>query len=84
MTHSRKHTPVMGIACCRSEKYDKVLAHRTWRSRLKAWCRAILHGRVDAEDSVPPVLREAADVYDWGKDGKQYFDPKKNPEAMRK
>ncbi len=84
MTRSRKHTPITGNMCCRSEKYDKVLAHQAWRSRLKAWCRGILHGHVDAEAEVPPLPREVADVWDFGKDGKQYFDPKKRPEAMRK
>lgn len=64
MSRSRKKTPIIGNACCDSEKQWKQFANRTFRRHQK-WA-------TQQGDDVLPLLREISDVWYFGKDGKQY------------
>lgn len=86
MGKSRKHTSVTGNTCSASEKQDKIMAHR----RMRRLARGRLHKHTvaklteeDAED-LPCRLREVSDVWTFDKDGKHRFDPRVDPELMRK
>lgn len=74
MSRSRRHTPVFGLTCATSEKHDKRIANRRWRSRV----RQAVHEGVE-----PPAQREISDVWDFEKDGKRYRRDA-SAEAMRK
>jgi len=75
MSRSRRKTPICGWSCAESEKKDKQLANRTFRRVGK---RALV-----AEKAMP-LLQELSQVYDFAKNGKQVFDPRKRPKEMRK
>ena len=79
MSRSRRKTPITGNACSESEKHDKHLANKALRAKVRdALAR-------DAE--VMPIMREASNVWDFNKDGKQWL-PKlaiaEQPKLMRK
>lgn len=63
MSRSVKRTPVFGITRAPSEKHDKRIANRRWRSRV----RQAVH-----MDTDPPMQREVSNVWDFAKDGKKY------------
>lgn len=67
MSRSRRRSPVTGVSTCRSEKGDKQLWHRRFRSadgqRL----------RVRRESYDPLDVREKSDPLDMGKDGRIYW-----------
>jgi hypothetical protein len=58
----RKH-PAGGITTCRSEKEDKRIANRRFRRITR---QAVQTGKAI------PIMREVANVYDMGKDGKKW------------
>jgi hypothetical protein len=64
------------MTTARSEKRDKVAAHRSLRVAERAD-----YGRVDP---VGPLLREVSDVWVMAKDGRQRIDPSRFPSEMRK
>ena len=66
MAHSRKRTPVLGITTARSEKADKVAAHRRERRHVRARLQ------VEPEADVLPARREVSNVWTFAKDGKRY------------
>lgn len=59
MARSYRRTPIIANACCRSEKYDKRLAHRRRRATERSQNRVV-------------DLREVSDVWSMGKDGKRW------------
>ena len=66
MARSRKKSPIAGTSSARSDKSDKVAAHRRERRKV----RGIL-----ADESEPDVLpdrREVGNVWAFAKDGKAY------------
>jgi len=65
MSRSHRHTPIVGWTLARSEKRDKRLANR----KLRAAIREALHH----ENEVMPVLREVSNVWDFNKDGRQWW-----------
>ena len=72
MTRSRKKNPIHGRTCSgcnRGEKQDKQRANRKLRRKV--------HENPDTDISV----RDVSDVYDFAKDGKQYWN---NEQAYRK
>jgi len=75
VSRSRRKTSICGWTCARSEKQDKRLANRAFRHRVKG---ALATGRM------MPQQREVSQVLSWDKDGKQWFDPDRFPEEMRK
>lgn len=76
MSRSRKKTPIMGITKASSDAWYKKYLHGKRRAKVRG---LIYWGDFDgAETDIP---------YDWWeteKDGRQYFDPRKHPEWMRK
>jgi len=70
MSRSYRHTPVCGVCCCDSEKYEKRLHNRRMRVRI----RRILH-TFDPDTVFLPLPDEVSCVWNWGKDGKMRFDP---------
>ena len=76
MARSYRHTPIIGMTTAESEKKDKRIANRRYRSRV----RQILHSLISADDSVLdavifPVKRELSNVWSFDKDGKQRLSP---------
>ena len=71
VSRSMRKTPITGITTCRSEKEDKRMWHRRWRARQ----RTTLHsaGLEDVEYSLASSVRQYSNVWDMGKDGRQYW-----------
>jgi len=76
MSRSRRHTPIAGVTKSKSDKRDKVLAHRRQRRRVRT---ALASGVAEVI-----TRRKAGDVWSVAKDGKQRFDPRRWPKLMRK
>jgi len=76
MSRSRRKTPICGVTCADSEKWDKRNAHRRLRRRVR---QAIHHGR-----EVMPIRNEVCTTWNMPKDGKLLFDPVEFPRLMRK
>lgn len=65
MSHSRKRTPVITFAKCKSQKEGKKIASKKFRRRVKV---RMLH-----MDEVLPIKSiEITSTYDLGGDGKIY------------
>ena len=80
MSRSRKKTPISGITKARSEKQDKRIANRRYRSRVKHQLRNL----EDAEGVSLSIVREVTNVWSMAKDGKRWYDPEKYPWVLRK
>lgn len=65
MSRSRKKTPVSTFACFKSQKKDKQVCNRLFRSKSKQCIR---------KGKEPPYrLREVMNVWDFAGDGKVYW-----------
>ena len=65
MSRSRKKTPASTIACCKSQKKDKQMCNRLFRSESKQYIRV---------GKEPPCgLREVMNVWNFAGDGKVYW-----------
>lgn len=65
MSRSRKKTPASTIACCKSQKKDKQMCNRLFRSKSKQYIRV---------GKEPPCrLREVVNVWNFAGDGKVYW-----------
>ena len=65
MSRSRKKTPAGTIACCKSQKKDKQMCNRLFRSKSKQYIRV---------GKEPPCrLREVMNVWNFAGDGKVYW-----------
>jgi len=69
MTRSRKHNPICGIACCKSEKKDKQIINRILRHKVKATLKT--SNLESLEEIIIPKKDEIMDKWSMGKDGKQ-------------
>ena len=78
MARSRKKTPITAVTTARSEKADKVAAHRKERRKV----RAVL--ATDAAPDLLPGRREVSNVWTYAKDGKRYAHPWLEPRDLRK
>ena len=78
MARSRKKTPITGITGAKSEKEDKLLAHRKERRKIRSRLRS------ETEPEVLPHRREVGNVWVFSKDGKQYHRGPANPRDLRK
>jgi hypothetical protein len=70
LTRSFRKSPITGNTVRDSEKKDKRFANRIFRHRSKI---ALQLG----EEIIPERLPEVSEVWDFAKDGKQYFGLKK-------
>lgn len=79
MSRSRRYTPITGHTLAKSEKRDKVMAHREARRTTNQ-----LMGWIVLDDVEPPHPKEYGNPWDAAKDGRGWFDPIKHPKLMRK
>jgi len=71
MSRSHRKTPIVGITNCSSEKLDKKIWHKRWRTCERASMAKVC---VDNFDSyIPLLVHDVSSVWDFGKDGKQYW-----------
>ena len=78
MTRSRKKTPITGMNRARSEKADKVAAHRRERRTVRT------RVKTDPDPDALPRRREVSNVWAYAKDGKVYKKPWLRPKDLRK
>lgn len=78
MSRSRRRTPKKGITTARSEKQEKLQAHRRERRGVRV---ALAKG---AEEHELPHRREISDPWKMAKDGKCYLGTKAEPRDLRK
>ena len=76
----RKH-PCFGWSCAESDKDWKVSAHRRWRRKNR---QLLLQLWYQGKEVLLLRLREVSDVWKSNKDGRQWVNPKKIPEVLRK
>ena len=71
MSHSRRNTPIVGLTTSRSEKIDKVMAHRRGRHAARIAADAAAH----KGDDTPPAESEHPRSGQWtfAKDGKRWI-----------
>lgn len=74
MSRSHRKTPVCGITTAESDKLFKAAEHRRERRAV----RSVLPG----EDA--PAPKQFGNPWASPKDGKQWFDPARQPKLMRK
>lgn len=67
MSKSKRKTPIAGITIEKTEKEDKRIANR----RVRHMNKKILNATLD--DTQLKDIKEISDVWDFHKDGKQYF-----------
>jgi hypothetical protein len=71
MSRSRRKTPITGHTTCRSERQDKKIWHRRWRTRERL---ALACMSPEEWDSYLGFLEnEVSDVWSMGKDGRCYW-----------
>ncbi len=78
MSRSYRLTPITGNTTASSEKHDKRLACR----RDRRVNRGIL--KTTQDDGTLKNRRLSGNPWVMAKDGKQYFDPIRHPDLMRK
>lgn len=79
MSRSRRHTPICGISKAKSDKPEKILAHRAFRAALR---RVMARGEHEM-----PSHRQYGGSWTMAKDGKQFLTAAtraKYPELLRK
>ena len=82
MSRSVRKKPIMGWTTCRSEKDDKRIWHRRWRAHERT---ALASSPLDDEDGNLPVsVNELSNVWDMGKDGRQYWPLAKQKKTARR
>lgn len=78
MSRSRKKTPINGITTARSEKRDKLAAHRRERREIRSRLST------ESEPDMLPHRLEIANVWSFAKDGKKYQTGRIDPGDLRK
>ncbi len=65
MSHSYRKNKIVGFTCKTSEKKDKKNANKKLRRLVKM--------RIGKQVETLPLLKEVSNVWDFAKDGKQYW-----------
>ena len=78
MTRSRKHTPIFGMTCAKSEKSDKILMHKKIRRISKKLLKEL--DEIDCDSVIFPIEDEVMNQWNMAKDGKGYYSPYKESE----
>lgn len=78
MSRSKRYTPIIGNSLAKSEKRDKVAAHREARRTTNQ-----LMGLILCDDIDPPHPKQHGNPWDAAKDGKHWMRGN-NPKLMRK
>lgn len=81
MARSRRKNPCFGWTCAESDKEWKVDANRRCRRKNKQLLSQLWY---QGKEIVLLGIREVSDVWKSRKDGKQWLNPKKNPEVLKK
>ncbi len=80
MSRSRRKTPIFGHTTARSEADDKRLWHKRWRSRARDQLASL-----GADGDPLPVHRQTvSSTWDMAKDGKYWFDPRRQQELAER
>lgn len=78
MSRSKKKVSIAGITTAASDKEYK----RRYNRRFRRVFKQVL-GK-NPETVLLPDFRQYSNVWNFGKEGKKWFDPKKYPKLMRK
>ena len=71
MSRSVRKKPIMGWTTCRNEKDDKRIWHRRWRAHERMALASTPLG--DEDSGLPVFANQLSNVWDMGKDGRQYW-----------
>lgn len=71
MSRSYRKTPVIWYTHCRSERLDKHIWHKRWRSRERIKLASLDPENIDNHCTTD--RREVSNPWNMGKDGKLYF-----------
>ncbi|WP_440615510.1 hypothetical protein [Cysteiniphilum sp. 6C5] len=72
MSNSYRKNPIIGYTTCQSEKQDKKLWHKKWRSKEKANINTAR--KINFDSYLPISINQVSNTWLMGKDGKQYLD----------
>jgi hypothetical protein len=81
MSRSFKHKPYSGATTARSERIDKKIWHRRFRTIQRS---LLSNPLADRESLVMPVVREVSDPWQMSKDGKYYWPDEFEPTLSRR
>ncbi|MGZ3238698.1 MAG: hypothetical protein ACXU8A_15140 [Burkholderiaceae bacterium] len=71
MSRSRRKTPIVGFTSCRSERQDKNLWHRRWRTRERV---ALATSSTEALSAhLTQLENQSSNVWTMDKDGRSYW-----------
>lgn len=70
MSRSHRKSPIFGHTTCRSERQDKKIWHRRWRSKERAALGGITK---DLTEHVTLLRNQVSSTWSMGKDGKCYW-----------
>ncbi len=78
MSRSHRKTSICGLTVAKSNKADKIAAHRRWRKRVQQ--------RLQAQPESETLPHEKSFLNPWlmAKDGKSWFDARKFKKLLRK
>lgn len=82
MSRSYRKTPIIGITTCRSERQDKKIWHKRWRTRERTTLATI--SSEDLDSYLPSLEEEVSNTWNMGKDGKQYWSIKNQTNIAEK
>jgi hypothetical protein len=71
LSRSRRKTPITGYNTCRSERQDKKIWHRRWRTRERLALACMAPEGWDSHLS--SLENEVSNVWSMGKDGHHYW-----------
>lgn len=71
MSRSRRRTPITGNTTCRSERQDKKIWHRHWRTHEHTALAGMSPEQWDSH--LCSLENEVSDVWSMGKDGRHYW-----------
>ena len=80
VSRSRRKVPIFGHTTARSEADDKRLWHKRWRSRE----RDQLASLGPEGDPLPVHRQTVSSTWDMAKDGKHWFDPRRQREMAER
>ncbi len=76
MSRSRKRTPVFKNACGTSQKKDKQIANRRYRSNETRILQMIMNGAIEPDIVDFPLIYEISNEWDFTYDGRHYYSQK--------
>ncbi len=71
MSNSRRKTPIYGMTTCQSERRDKKIWHKKWRTNERTLLNALSHEGLNEHISL--MKNEVSSTWSMGKDGRSYW-----------